>query len=146
MWGWGCLVGPVVRPDAAWRAFHKSVDTLGYGPRNAVLEWAACARLIFEFTKTCICLCNKRCNKERCLGQNAFRWGWVIGCTWTVKWKCRLRTEYSFREKWENHETPVDYDYSNMYILSSSITWRPRKAYPLLSLLQYLQISPEVLK
>jgi hypothetical protein len=41
-WWWGCLFSSVVRSDAALRACHKSVDMLGYGPRNAVLEWAAC--------------------------------------------------------------------------------------------------------
>jgi hypothetical protein len=36
--GKGAGIGLAVRPDAAWRACHKSVDTLGYGLRIAALE------------------------------------------------------------------------------------------------------------
>jgi hypothetical protein len=39
--GTGAAIGRVVRPGA-WRACHKSVDTLGYGPRIAALEGSAC--------------------------------------------------------------------------------------------------------
>jgi hypothetical protein len=38
----GTAIRRVVRPDAAWRACHKTVDTMGYGNRIAAVECAVC--------------------------------------------------------------------------------------------------------
>jgi hypothetical protein len=40
--GMGAATSQAIWPDAAWRACHKLVDTLGYGLQIAALELAVC--------------------------------------------------------------------------------------------------------